>query len=91
MANVGSTSTLGTGGYSMQLAPGTYTVTASGGGLPIPITRNIVIGNDNARLNFDENPNGATFSAAASKEANVTLGSFTPIQSGDTPSSYSTN
>jgi serralysin len=89
VANQGSTTTLDAGGYSMQLAPGTYTVTASGGGLPAPITRTVVIGNDNARLNFDEGPNGATFSAAASKEANVTLGSFTPIQSGDTPSSYS--
>jgi len=89
VANLGSASTLDAGGYSMQLAPGTYTVTASGGGLPAAITRTVVIGNDNARLNFDEEPNGATFTAAAGNDANVTLGSFTAFQPGDAPSSYS--
>ena len=89
VANVGSTTTLDAGGFSMQLAPGTYTVTASGGGLPTPLTRTVVIGNDNVRLNFDENPNGATFFSNAGTAANVTLGSFPAIQSGDTPSSYS--
>ena len=59
----------------MQLAPGTYTVTASGGGLPDPITRTVVLGNDNVRLNFDENPNGATVAVSPGDQANVTLGS----------------
>ena len=88
VAGVGSTSTSDAGGYSIQLAPGNYTVTASGGGLPAPITRTVVLGNDNARLNFDQNPNGATFSAATGNPASVTLGSFTAIEAGDTPSSY---
>ncbi len=89
VAGVGSTTTSDAGGYSIQLAPGAYTVTASGGGLPAPITRTVVLGNDNARLNFDQNPNGATFSATTGKPASVTLGSFTAIEAGDTPSSYS--
>jgi hypothetical protein len=89
VANVGSTTTLDAGGYSMQLAPGTYTVTASGGGLPVPIIRTVVIGNDNARLNFDENPNGASFSTKSGSSTIVTLGSFKALQAGDTPSSYS--
>ena len=87
--DVGSTTTQGAGGYSMQVAPGTYTVTASGGGLPAPITRTVVLGNDNARLNFDENPNGATVVVSPGNEANVTLGSFTAFQAGDTLASYS--
>ncbi len=89
VADVGLTTTLDSGGYSIQLAPGTYTVTASGGGLPAPITRTVVLGNDNARLNFDQNPNGATFSATTGNPATVTLGSLSAIEAGDTPSSYS--
>ena len=59
VSGAGSTTTLDAGGYSIQLAPGTYTVTASGGGLPAPIARTVVVGTDNVRLNFDEDPNGA--------------------------------
>jgi hypothetical protein len=89
VSNVTSTTTLDAGGYSIQLAPGTYTVTASGAGLPNPITRTVVIGNDNVRLNFDENPNGTTFSAIAGDNAAVTLGSFKALEAGDTAASYS--
>jgi serralysin len=42
------TTTFSTGGYSLQLAPGTYTVTASGPGLSQPIIfSNVVIGTEN--------------------------------------------
>src|SRR5439155_776025 len=40
------------GGYSFQLSPGTYTVTASGGGLSAPITKTVTVGATNYRLNF---------------------------------------
>lgn len=40
------------GGYQVQLAPGTYTVTASGGGLSAPVTRNVTIGSTNVHANF---------------------------------------
>jgi streptogramin lyase/uncharacterized protein YkwD len=41
------------GGYSLQLAPGTYTVTASGGTLQNPMTvRGIVIGTSNVKQDF---------------------------------------
>jgi uncharacterized protein YkwD len=49
---VGSFTTWPSGGYSYQLSPGTYTVTASGGGLSAPITRTVTVGNTNYRLNF---------------------------------------
>jgi uncharacterized protein YkwD len=42
-----------TGGYSIAVAPGTYTVTASGGALPAPITQVVSVGSDNARVNFN--------------------------------------
>jgi hypothetical protein len=52
VAGVGSTTTFATGGYSFQLSPGTYTVTAAGGGLSRPITKTVTIGAANARVNF---------------------------------------
>jgi hypothetical protein len=52
VAGVGSTTTFGSGGYSLAVGPGTYTVTASGGGLPAPITELVTVGQANARLNF---------------------------------------
>jgi hypothetical protein len=52
VAGVGSTTTFGSGGYAIQLSPGTYTVTASGGGLPTPITASIQVGASNVRVNF---------------------------------------
>ena len=58
-------------------------------GLPAPIARTVIIGNDNVRLNFDEDPNGATLAASSSGAVIGQLGTFTAIASGDTPSSYS--
>jgi hypothetical protein len=89
VAGVGSTQTMDAGGYAIQLVPGTYTVTASGGGLPTPIARTIVLGNDNVRLNFDENPNGALLDAAPSGTVSGQLGTFTAMVPGDTAASYS--
>jgi uncharacterized protein YkwD len=50
---IGSTATGPSGGYSLPVAPGTYTVTASGGGLTVPLTRTVTVGTGNYRLNFD--------------------------------------
>ncbi len=88
VAGVGSTTTMDAGGYAIPLAPGTYTVTASGGGLPAPIARTVVVGNDNVRLDFDENPNGALLDAAPTGTVSGSLGTFTAIASGDTAASY---
>jgi uncharacterized protein YkwD len=52
VAGVGSTTTFDSGGYSIAVAPGTYTVTASGGGLPAPLTQTVTVGGSNYRLNF---------------------------------------
>jgi uncharacterized protein YkwD len=52
VAGVGSTTTFDTGGYSIQLSPGTYTVTATGGGLVEPVTHVVTVGSDNVRLDF---------------------------------------
>ena len=89
VAGVGSTTTLDAGGYAIALAPGTYTVTASGGGLPGPISRTVVVGNDNVRLNFDESPNGTLLTANSSGTVSGSLGTFAAIAPGDTAASYS--
>ncbi len=84
-----STTTLAAGGYSAQLAPGTYTVTASGGGLRAPIKRTVVIGNNNVQLNFDLTPNGATVTARPRVSLTAKLGSFAAFNTGDSASTYS--
>jgi uncharacterized protein YkwD len=52
VAGMGTIQTWSTGGYSFQVGPGIYNVTASGGGLAAPITSTIQIGSQNFRLNF---------------------------------------
>ncbi|MFO0864008.1 MAG: CAP domain-containing protein [Gemmataceae bacterium] len=44
------------GGYQMQLAAGTYQVTASGGTLVSPVVRTITIGSTNVHSNFIRTP-----------------------------------
>lgn len=51
VAGVGTVTTFDSGGYSFQLNPGTYTVTASGGALLGPQTQTVTLGSTNARLN----------------------------------------
>lgn len=50
VAGVGSFTTFGSGGFSVQLNPGTYTVTFRGGGLSSLLTRTITVGSTNVRL-----------------------------------------
>jgi hypothetical protein len=52
VAGVGATTSFGSGGYSIAVQPGIYTVTASGGPLSAPIARQVVVGSENVRLNF---------------------------------------
>jgi hypothetical protein len=48
-----STTSWASGGYSMRLEPGTYTVTASGGGIASPIVyTSVVIGAENVKRDF---------------------------------------
>lgn len=47
------TTTIATGGYSLALPAGTYTVTASSGGLPAAVTyQNVVVGAQNVKVDF---------------------------------------
>jgi uncharacterized protein YkwD len=52
VSGVGSATTWNTGGYSIPVAPGTYTVTISGGGLTAPISRTVTVGMNNVQVNF---------------------------------------
>jgi uncharacterized protein YkwD len=47
-----STTTWSTGGYSLRVNPGTYIVTATGGGLPGTIARLVGVARDNQRFDF---------------------------------------
>jgi serralysin len=44
--------TWGSGGYTVALKKGTYKVTASGGGLAVPLTHTVRVGSANVRVNF---------------------------------------
>lgn len=57
-----STATWDSGGYTLPLPAGTYSVTASGGGLSNPQTRTVSIGADNVEWNVVDRPG---FQAAA--------------------------
>ena len=58
--------------------------------MPAPIARTVVVGNDNVRLNFDEDPNGATcWPRRHRAPSSGQLGTFTAIAAGDTAASYS--
>ena len=48
-----TTTTWSSGGYSLRLQPGTYTVTATGGGITTPIVySSVVIGTENVKRDF---------------------------------------
>ncbi|MFI5380865.1 MAG: carboxypeptidase regulatory-like domain-containing protein, partial [Tepidisphaerales bacterium] len=48
-----STTAFSTGGYTIPIEPGTYTVTASGAGVAAPmVVQNVVIGQDNVKVDF---------------------------------------
>ncbi len=47
------TTTMSAGGYQLQLAPGTYTETFSGGPLGAPITRQVTVGNSNTEVDIN--------------------------------------
>ena len=49
-----TTTTGPSGGYSLEVADGTYTVTFSGGGLPAPsVFQNVVVNGENRKIDFD--------------------------------------
>jgi uncharacterized protein YkwD len=53
VAGAGTVQDFDSGGYTVAVPhPGTYRVTATGGGLPHPMTRTVHVGSHNVRLNF---------------------------------------
>ncbi len=53
---VGTVTTWDAGGYSLRVAPGTYTVTASGGPWGGPVSQTVAVGSANVRVNFNPGP-----------------------------------
>ncbi len=51
-SNGATTTTWATGGYSLPIGPGNYSVNVYGGGLPGTIVRLVGVGSENQRLNF---------------------------------------
>lgn len=52
ISGVGATTTWDSGGYSVRVNPGNYTVVASGGALTSPLSQTINVSGINARVNF---------------------------------------
>ena len=72
-----ATSGMTAGGYTQQVPAGTYTVTASGGGMRFPITKtNVVVGAHNVWLNFLYDPSEVPPDA---RESNNTQGTATVL------------
>ncbi|NJL46478.1 MAG: hypothetical protein HC929_01825 [Leptolyngbyaceae cyanobacterium SM2_5_2] len=63
-----STTTFGSGGYQLALAPASYQVTFSGGGLTSPVTRNITLGSQNAKVDLATDALGGTGSVGGSSD-----------------------
>lgn len=75
------TTGLSTGGYQIELPAGTYTATASGGGMKFPQTmNNIVVGDSNVWKNWIYDPNVIPPDA---QEANNNTGSATDLGDAD--------
>jgi uncharacterized protein YkwD len=82
----GTVQTFSSGGYSIQLSPGTYTVMFSGGGLTPRMTQ-VTIGSSNIRVDFTQNglssgsmpigPNGA--SSTITTTANTAAGQIIAV------------
>jgi hypothetical protein len=53
-----TTTTSAAGGYQLKLPAGTYTVTFSGGGLALPVTRSVTVAADNVLLNVNASAGG---------------------------------
>ena len=69
------------GGYNAVVPAGTYTVTATGGGMRFPITvPNVVVGSKNVWLNFIYDPNAVPADAF---ESNNSTGSATLLTGND--------
>lgn len=74
-----STATWSAGGYTLELAPGSYTVTFSGGGLVAPVSRAVAIAGDNVKLDIET---GDAAAGGASGAVHVLDGSTRSVQGG---------
>lgn len=78
------TATWDSGGYTLELPPGTYTVVFEGGDLDAPYETQVTIGNDNVKLDVIDEGGTAVMSLNASAvtpmDAVATLMSLPPIE-----------
>jgi hypothetical protein len=86
VAHGGQVTTLAAGGFSIALKPGVYTVTAHGPGLSQPVTRTIVMGKDNLRLEIPSNLNGQAVSISVGSTVTTTLGTIGALPANPVPS-----
>ena len=61
------------GGYDIAVAPGTYKVTFSEGGLAAPITRTVTVGSKNVKIDLIDPPTAAAQVAGVSASASDSL------------------
>lgn len=88
-----ATQTWGSGGYTLQLPPGTYDVRFEGGGLSQPVLRQVTIGTRNVKLDvvadgaltLSDVPEGTAGEPDAAPEEAVVLSDFPTIPMPDLP------
>lgn len=66
-----ATSTWDSGGYSLELPPGTYTVTFEGGEMDMPYQTTVTIGGENVKLDVIDPGSGAALALSAAPEENI--------------------
>ena len=77
-----TTSTWGSGGYTLELAPGTYTVVYEGGDLNGTYETQVTIGGQNVKLDVIEDPT-ASITSASQTSASGPVAELTESFSGD--------
>jgi uncharacterized protein YkwD len=70
---VPTVSTWDTGGYTVALSPGTYSITASGGGLNGTITQTVTVGSANVELDFTAGQASSGGAASGASQFFVTI------------------
>jgi len=83
-----ATETWASGGYSLELPPGTWDVLFEGGGLAAPVTRQVTIGDRNVKLDIIEDRGTLTLASRlpeAAPEAALVLDAFPVVPMQDLP------
>jgi len=74
-----ATSTWDAGGYTLELPPGTYTVTFEGGDMDMPYQTTVTIGDENVKLDVTDPGSGAQLALSSAPEEDSVESDFLPM------------